>query len=56
MISIKKNIWTDDACQDKISLWASDLPPVFVPVFKLELNPVPGCFVSAKAVESLRAR
>lgn len=33
-----------------------DLPPVFVPVFKLELSPMLGCFVSAKAVESLRAR
>jgi hypothetical protein len=29
-----------------------DLPPVFVPVFKLELNPIPNCFVSTEMVES----
>jgi hypothetical protein len=33
-----------------------DLPPVFVPVFKLELNPIPKCFVSTEAVESSTAR
>ena len=29
-----------------------DLPPVFVPVFKLELNPILKCFVSTEVVES----
>jgi hypothetical protein len=29
-----------------------DLPPVFVPVFKLELNPILNYFVSAEAIES----
>ena len=29
-----------------------DLPPVFVPVFKLELNPILNCFVSTEVVES----
>jgi hypothetical protein len=34
-----------------------DLPPVFVPVFKLELNPFSRCFVAAEAaVESPTAR
>jgi hypothetical protein len=35
-----------------ISMLDSDLPPVFVPVFKLELNPIPNCFVSTEVVES----
>ena len=30
----------------------ADLPPVFVPVFKLELNPILNYFVSAEAIES----
>ncbi len=30
----------------------TDLPPVFVPVFKLELNPILNCFVSTEVVES----
>ena len=30
----------------------SDLPPAFVPVFKLELDLVPNCFVSTVAVGS----
>jgi hypothetical protein len=30
----------------------SDLPPAFVPVFKLELDLVPNCFVSPVAVGS----
>jgi hypothetical protein len=37
-------------------LLQSDLPPVFVPVFKLELNSIPNCFVSTKMVESSTAR
>jgi hypothetical protein len=32
--------------------YSSDLPPVFVPVFKLELNPIPNCFVSTETAES----
>ena len=30
----------------------NDLPPVFVPVFKLELNPIVNCFVTNEVVES----
>ena len=29
-----------------------DLPPVFVPVLKLELNPILSCFVTTEVVES----
>jgi hypothetical protein len=29
-----------------------DLSAVFIPVFKLELNPIPNCFVSTEVVES----
>ena len=38
------------------STFQVDLPPVFVPVFKLELNPIPNCFLSAEAVERPTAR
>lgn len=34
----------------------SGLPPVFVPGFKLELNPILNCFVAAEAVEGPKAR
>ena len=30
----------------------ADLPGVFVPVFELELNPIPICFVSTEAAAS----
>jgi len=32
------------------------LQPVLVLVFKLELNPIPNCFVAAEAAESPTAR
>ena len=34
----------------------ADLPGVFVPVFELELNPIPICLVSTDVIESLAAR
>jgi hypothetical protein len=33
-----------------------DLPPVFVPVFKLELNPIPIWFVSTETVVRLTGK
>ena len=33
-------------------VWERGLPPVFVPVLKLELNPILSCFVTTEVVES----